>query len=389
MRKRPWAGAGWSVVLAVLVLGGLAESASGAPGGRRVPYPAKLQTTSTAIVDSKGNEVRLRGFNMIPVFGPRGGTWGRDHYRRIRAKGFNVLRFVVYWSRMEPSRGRFNRVALKTLDRAVANARKAGLYVVLDPIHLFDGKRYVPHWAHPRLSDVDRWNATKSSAALREAIQREAPRYLRMLARRYRGNRAVAAYDLVNEPPSYPPDQNAILRMYDALIREVRRVDRDKIVMIEPSFGNSSMAGADLGLIADRRNLVFQLHDYYAGGAGAGYRPSGERAYRYDPKTGLSAGDGRALYDPASAAELEAHLQVNLARMRAEGIPVWIGEFSIKPENRSARRWIDDKVALFKRHRLGYAWWLYGARGKRKSNNEFPTLKDNHRSFRSFVGRLL
>ncbi|HEX2234046.1 MAG TPA: cellulase family glycosylhydrolase [Thermoleophilaceae bacterium] len=369
-----------SVLLALLVVGGRVEAAGAAPGKKRAAFPGRLHTTAKSIVDSRGREVLLRGFNVIPVFSAGGGTWSRRHYRRIRRRGFNVVRFVVYWSRMQPARGRFNRVALRTLDRAVRNARRAGLYVVLDPIHLFDGTRYVPRWARPTLSEQDRWDPTESGAALRRAVQDNAPRYLRMLARRYRHDRTVAAYDLVNEPPSYPPDQNGILRMFDSLIRAVREVDPSKIVMIEPSFGNSSMVGADLGLLRDKRNLVFSLHDYYAGGAGEGYRPTGERAYREEPDR---------IYDSAAAPELEAHLRVNLDVMRAAGIPVWIGEFGIDPANPSAARWIEDKVALFKKYRLGYAWWLYGPRKTGKGYNGYPTLRQDFRTFLRFVRRLL
>ncbi|HEX2234047.1 MAG TPA: cellulase family glycosylhydrolase [Thermoleophilaceae bacterium] len=380
--------AGLLVALALLGAGVLLAFAGG-EGGPRVPYPAQLRTDSGAIVDDNGNEVLLRGFNLLPVYGAEGGTPAADHYVRIRDKGFNVVRFPVYWSDMEPSKGEFNEVALETLDEAIANARKAGLYVVLDPVHLFDGTRFVPAWAHPDLDETERWDAEKTSAALRETVQENAVPYLRMMAARYRDNRAVAAYDLVNEPPSVPVDQNAILRMYDSLIRSVREVDGGKIVMIEPSFGNSSMVGADLGLLSDKRNLVFSMHDYYAGGAGDGYTPSGEADFRYDDATGIAAGGGNTTYESDSFAELEAHLRVNLTLMEAEDIPVWIGEFGVNPDGPSADRWIEDKVALFKQYGLGYAWWLYGVRGEGGSNNEFPTLEDNNRDFRPFVDRLL
>jgi hypothetical protein len=190
----------------------------------------------------------------------------------------------------------------------------------------------------------------------------------------------VVAYDLINEPPSDPVDQNRILRLYDRLIAEVRRVAPDKMVMFEPANGDSSMEGADLALLRDRRNLVFSLHDYYAGGAGDGYARGGAQLL---PEDGARyAWDGRTGYDDPDESELARHLRVNVDIMRAAGIPVWIGEFGINPRAPNARRWIRDKVALFERYELGYAWWLYDAKG--------PTapLEPGAQRFRDFV-RLL
>jgi hypothetical protein len=163
------------------------------------------------------------------------------------------------------------------------------------------------------------------------------------------------------------------------LIQAIRQVDPDKIVMFEPSFGDSSMAGADLTLLGTRRNVVFSMHDYYAGGAGDGYAPGGEQlnaaaGARY-------AWDGRTGYH-GTPAELEAHLRVNLSIMRAAGIPVWIGEFAINPAARRAEQWIRDKVALFERERVGHAWWLYGY------ESTLAALHPEPRGFRPYV-RLL
>jgi hypothetical protein len=305
----------------------------------------RLHTSGTRIVDANGAPILLRGFNIIPVWEDNpGATWGPDTYRAIRARGFNTVRMVLHWQVLEPRRGQFDLGALAVLDRAVQHARDAGLYVVLDIIHLYDEERFVPSWA-------------RTGDALR-SVEVHGHGVVAMLAGRYRDNPAVAAYDPVNEPPAYPPDQNRVLRMYDRLIATIRRVDPGKIVMIEPAYGDSSMANADLRLLRDRRNVVFSLHDYYAGGAGDGYRPNGEQDNQFNG-TGQYAWDGKAAY-VGNPRELEAHLRVTLDTMHAAGIPVWIGEFAINPGAAGGRRWIRDKLALFRRHRLGYAWWHWG-----------------------------
>ena len=178
--------------------------------------------------------------------------------------------------------------------------------------------------------------------------------YLRMLAGRYRDEAAVAAYDLVNEPYRFPIDQNSVLRAYDQLIGQVREVDPDKIVLIEPTYGDTSVAGAlaDFSNLKRRTNVVYSLHDYFAGGDDDGYTADGRQKgnYAWDGVTGYPAPDPGAL---------EAHLRVHVDKLRAAGIPLWIGEFGIGAEVAGHDRWIADKVALFKRYGLGRAWWEY------------------------------
>jgi endoglycosylceramidase len=345
--------------LAVAVALGLGDGARDATTAGS--YPQRLSTRGGQIVDTTGRPVLLRGFNVIPVYiGGPGQTWGPEHYRRIRARGFNAVRFVLYWHIMEPARGRFSAVNFRTLERAVGYARRARLYVILDAVHVYQGPRYIPRWARSGNTLAD--------------IERDAGGYVAELARRYRHNATVAAYDPINEPPTYPPDQNSVLRVYARLIEAIRRVDPDKIVMFEPSYGDAVMTAANLDLLGDTRNLVFSMHDYYSGGAGDGYLPNGEKdksSHDYNHRG----------YPAPNPAELEQHLLVNLTRMRGAGIPVWIGEFGMDPNAPNAERWIRDKVALFKRHGLGYSWWLYGTDGA------FATLTPEGR-FKPFV-RLL
>jgi len=288
--------------------------------------------------------VPLRGFNVIPVWNTMPGkTWWPGAYSDIRAKGLNAVRLVVYWSELEPSRGQFDVTNLGTLDQSIANARAAGLYVILDPIHIYDAESRVPAWA-------------RSGDVINDVRDNAAP-YLRMLATRYRDNATVAAYDVVNEPPSWPLDQNRSLRMYGSLISAIRQVDPGKIVMVEPLFGDSAMTSADLSLLGTTRNVALSFHDYYAGadGGGNGYRASDgaqEGSYTWDGSTG---------YPSSDPAGLERHLLVQLQVARRVGIPLWVGEIGINTGAAGADRWVGDTVAMLKKYDLGYAWWLYNA----------------------------
>lgn len=349
-----------TVCLLVLVLSATALSAG------RAEAAAQLHATpQNAFVDPGGQPVPLRGFNVVPVWSTAGSTWGAAQYERIRDKGFNAVRFVLYWDDFEPSRGSFNAANLATLDTAIARAKAAGLYVVLDMVHL---------WGSGGMADVPAWAKTGDSVS---TVQANAGDYLRMLASRYRDEPAVAAYDPVSEFRRWPIDQNGVLRAYDELIRQIRSVDPEKIVLVEPSYGDTSIAPgiADLSLLSDRRNVVWSIHDFFAGGDDDGYTASGAQAGAY-------VGSGTTGYPTRSPAELERHLLVHLDRAREAGMPMWIGAFGIGDGVIGHDEFIEDKVALYRKYRLGYAWWEY------RSSAPFSAVASDG-GWKSFVDRLV
>jgi hypothetical protein len=306
--------------------------------------PARLHATARhAFVRQNGAPVALNGVNVVPVWADSPGrTWGQARYDSIVSKGFDSVRFVLYWDDFEPRRGAFDPRALSTLDTAVARAKAAGLYVVLDMIHL---------WGTGGLRDVPGWALSGDSVA---TVRQNAGPYVRMLARRYRDVPTVAAYDPVNEPHRWPIDQNAVLRMYDRVIGAIREVDPAKVVMVQPSYGATSMAGAcaDLANLKHRRNVVFSIHAYFAGGDDDGFGPDCRQTGRYtwDPKVG---------YDTADPAPLRAHLRSYLDTLAPQGIPLYVGEFGIGRLAPNRDRWIRDMVGLLDEFGLGRAWWEY------------------------------
>jgi hypothetical protein len=332
-----------------------AEARPPASGGLAFgPFPTMLHSTrADAFVDPRGEPLRLVGVNVVPVWrNHRARTWSLESYRGIRAAGFNVVRLVLYWDDFEPRRGEWDRPSLRALDIAVGRARAAGLYVILDMIHLTGpgGLDRIPTWAR-----------TGDSVA---SVEHNSARYLRMLARRYRDDAAVAAYDPVNEFHRWPLDQDSVMRAYRHLIAQIRGVGRERIILIQPSYGDTSVAGnlAHLSNLGARSNLVWSLHDYFAGRDDDGYDRNGGQvgAYTWDGRTGYQ------VPDPAA---LERHLLVHLEKASAAGLPVWVGEFGIGESASNRDRWIEDQIRLFDRYGLGRAWWQYAGPGPFSATN--------------------
>jgi hypothetical protein len=335
----------------LLVVAASSAMALGAPGSPRPAAAARgaaLHATAThAFVDAAGRPVSMIGLNVIPVWqGSPGATWPSSRYDQIRAKGFTVVRFVLYWDVMEPARGRFDRTSQATLDTAVARAKAAGLRVILDEVHL---------WGRGGMENVPRWARRGDSVS---TVRANAGPYLARLAARYRDEPAVVAYDLVNEFHRFPIDQNAVLRAYDALIARVRAVDPRKIILIEPTYGDTSIAGklADFANLRHRANVVWSIHDYFAGGSATGYASDGRQVGHY-------TWNGTTGYRTPDPAALRAHLQVHLTKLKKVGLPLWVSEFGIGDGAPNHDRWIADQTAIFDRLGLGRAWWEYHTSG--------------------------
>lgn len=284
------------------------------------------------------------GVNLPPLFLGSGGQ-NTSVYAKIAAKGFTAVRMVLYWSDLEPSRGTYAR--LPELDAQIAAARAANLAVVLDCVHCFgsNGMAYFPSWTAGTGDSVD-------------TISAHAKGFLTGLAQRYRGS---AAFDLVNEPYRWPLDPTGVLRMYNDLIVAIRAVNASDVILIEPTYGDTLPVGIDWTVmpVANRANVVWSVHDYYAGGAGNGYNANGSQASRdhftwayNDPTTPFTG------YNPANAPDLATHCQAMNAAVGGR-FPIWVGECGIDESSANHAQYVIDKMAAFNQRGWWRCWWEY------------------------------
>jgi len=196
-------------------------------------------------------------------------------FAQMAAVGFDSMRLIVHWSLLEPRRGVFDEAYLDRVRQAVGWAADHGIYVVLD-MHQDAWGKYIATppgvTCPPGLQPAIGWDGAPQWATItdgmttcreqlrelspavgqafanfwidRDGIQTELVRTWAVLAHAFAANRAVAGYDLLNEPhPGYTPgvtDLTFLGRYYGSAIAAIRDTERSvkhgfaHIAFVEP-----------------------------------------------------------------------------------------------------------------------------------------------------------
>ncbi|NNE18152.1 MAG: cellulase family glycosylhydrolase [Myxococcales bacterium] len=365
-------------LLAVLGCSSSTSSESAGPPAPSDSLPALSAVTDGVepgrIVDSAGREVLLRGVNVNAHVD----YWQYDpdlfiaypfteaDADMIAAMGWNMVRLLLSWSRVEPRPGEYDEAYLDEYAESVAMLRERGVYTLLDlhqdawgpslvappdevcpdsePAGGWDG---APDWAtfddgEPRCERAERELVPAVRAAWVNFFNnREGPggvgiqtRYVQMFAhlvKRFAHDDSVAGYDLMNEPNQFLPENAAKLsQFYEDALRAMREAEAEVGAPTRLFFFESSIAWNAIGLPAPPPfdhddQVVFSPHIYQGG---------------IDPGT-LEEGFARA-------AEETVRLY--------DGAPVVTSEWGSSPER--AKDPVDD---YFERHLREQDNYLFGA----------------------------
>ncbi|HEY5156071.1 MAG TPA: cellulase family glycosylhydrolase, partial [Acidimicrobiales bacterium] len=242
-----------AVVLAVATMAascsstGSSNDAGGGSSATTAPAAAAPLPSLTAVrgegarvVDDKGRQVLLRGVNLnvlgdyfqanakYPTVIPATDA----DWAEMTADGFNVVRLLVSWSALEPTKGAFDTAYVARIHEAVDAAKAHGIYVVLDMHQDAYGKfvasppgTVCPDAAKPGIGwdGAPEWATitggadTCAAAGVRElapavmkafdsfyadtdGIQTELTKTWASLAGAFATDSTIAGYDLFNEP---------------------------------------------------------------------------------------------------------------------------------------------------------------------------------------------
>jgi endoglycosylceramidase len=367
------------IALLVLVTAACSSSSSHgskAPSTTTTPAAAPtllaLHATTGAtpgIFDSEGRQVLLRGVNvnslgdyyqddpkLPPVVPVTEADWAS-----MAAQGFDVVRLLVSWSKLEPARGTFDEAYLNKVADTVHIAASHGIYSVID-MHQDAWGKYIaspknvhctnggtpaigwdgaPQWATlTNGADTCAHGSRESAEAVetawdnfyadRDGIMNELVQTWAHVAQRFADEADVAGYDLLNEP-NHGHDTNTALaglgRYYQQVIAAIRKAEAShKFHHI--AFFEDTVDGAFVpaGFTTDT-NIVFAPHNY-----------------------GESIGD----------IPIEAEFDYFAAQARTYKTAMWIGEygwFSDPAKNEAkVERFAAKSDALLD---AGEAWWQW------------------------------
>ncbi len=379
-----------AVGASLLVLAALGPQASGAPDGASrsgrsaaavtdvVDLPALQTSSDRRIVDTEGRDVLLRGANVnslgeywqgVPSIEPTIPVSDAD-WDTMAAHGFSVIRLLVTWSRIEPTRGTIDEAYLDQVDAYVAKAAEHGIYSVIDmhqdaytaflattdpaacpagttPAKGWDG---APAWAvlDDGLSTCLTGSDRNSSPAVNRAwnnfyddqdgIRTEFAWMWGQVAAHFAGRPEVAGYDVLNEPETSLPSDQLTPKYQDLLVDVITAIRDaessapfDHIIFVEPTVpaGNPSN-----GIVipdpksagVDTANISASVHNYsesIGGGSIEGLN---------DGIEGITAG---------------------------LGVPNWGGEYGFWDTSASTLEKAGRYAADEDDHRWGGAWWQW------------------------------
>ena len=257
------------------------------------------------IVDARGRTVLLRGVNVNAfadywkgsVF-PTTFPLERKDPERIASIGWNSVRLLISWSRVEPQPGRYDDAYLDSVAAAIKRFRALGIYTIVDlhqdawgaslaapdgtvcppgsdPALGWDG---APAWAtiDGGLPRCEVGGTREANAAVRSAwaaffgdAQQVQTRYVAMLAhvaKRFKRTDSVAGYDLMNEPNAIgPADERDLSAFYGRALKAIRAAGSKQLVLFEPSVLFSATGKGAPPDFARDRDVVYAPHIYTGG----------------------------------------------------------------------------------------------------------------------------
>ena len=254
-------------------------------------------------------------------------AWITEHdLDNIKALGMNVVRLTFAYDTLLNEDGSWRDAAFKRMDWLVENAWKRGIYTILD-YHAF-----LPSAADQDGSAKGYWNIA--------AQQDETVQIWAHIAGHYRGNPAIAMYDLLNEPNNSArngkpePKAETVCDLYDRLYHAIRGVDPDHAIAMEGMWDWKTLRDPQK---SGYQNLVYSFHWYHFG--------------------------TKTLADNQAATDRDMR---DVADMQTRwAVPCFIGEFNFFGDPAA---W---KYGIQKYDDAGFAWTLWTYKNKASGDNSW------------------
>ncbi|GJM29092.1 MAG: hypothetical protein DHS20C17_17270 [Cyclobacteriaceae bacterium] len=394
-------------------------------------WPLSITVEGERFVDNWGREVILNGINVVNKSKEDGYMFegGPDFYANLKKWGFNSIRFVIIWDGLEPEPGVYDEEYLKKIDQRINWAADQGLFVILDMHQDLFSVKYsdgAPEWAtldegKPHLTGAIWSDAYMLSEAVQTSfdnfwankpavdgigVQDHYANLWRHLAERYKDNKAVIGFDLMNEPfPGSVAQQAtpALLNQYGKLVYQVTgkvltaeelentwaneesRMEAlelleskeaytqvmDTLYHLNQEFEVSYLQPmyqkvADAIREVNSRQVIFLEHSYYSN---TGVKSSIRRVTLADRTPDPLVAYAPHAYDlvtdtKAAASSSNQRVAAIFERIKEKSaqlkMPVWLGEWgAYYTHSEGIDAVARNAVSLIERYLMGHAYWSY------------------------------
>jgi endoglucanase len=340
----------FSPVLAILFL--ILANGTGA-----AELPA-LRIKGTKLVDEKGIVIQLRGVNfgcwLVPEshflgqsFRDEKTLWnnleprfskakvheireayrtawiGEDDFHNVKKLGLNHVR-VPFGSTLLESDANpdvYQNEGWDWLDNVVKWSETAGIYCILDLHGAPGGQSKAEHTGEKDRNEL--WTNAN--------FQRRTRKLWQAIAKRYKGRKAIAAFDLLNEPMG-ATDSRTMLTFQFQLAQAIREVDSQRLVIVEDGY-----KGIDKFIpIApkDKTNIIYSVHVYPTLNE---KQPTPEHHERY----------------------FQDRVPKMLQEQTRFGQPLYIGEWNVIQEAAGGSGMIAKHVAAMEKAGWSWSMWIY------------------------------
>lgn len=273
-----------------------------------------------------------RGLNILgsdPIWmNPAAGRFRPEYFATIKSAGFDFVRVAAGAMRYMDASDQIDPRYLQRMDWVVANARAAGLSVIIDE-HDFQ--------------------FCASNAVL---CRRKLLAFWRQVSVRYRREPSTVLFEILNEPKwQMDPVWNDTIA---DVLKVIRATNPDRTVVIGPRMANKIQTLDDLRLPDDDRHILVTFHYYEP-------HSFSHQGAPWDPQ--WKSVHGQTWGSPGDRATLAADFDRMAAWARRERRPVLLGEFGAYDGSGTpiAQRgnYVDAIAREAEKHGFAWCYWQF------------------------------
>lgn len=331
-----------------------------------------VNASNNWIIDENNRSIILHGLNIsnMAKYSYNQMSWqSYNDYKRMKDEwGFNCIRFLIFWSALEPQPGIYNDTYLDLVEERINWSEELNLKVILDMHQDLYSKKFggngAPDWAVDddgfNFKPLDPWWFNYIQPAVRRAfknfwtkdeIQIHFINTWIHVAERFT-NKKILGYEILNEPyfGTFLPtifEKTYLKNFYHKIINSIRSVDPNHYIFYEPQIMTNSGFKSYLPPLNSEK-VVYAPHFY---------QPTVHEGLPY---LGFPFLISRTL---------------NLRNTEAEDakVPWLLGEFGVKNSTSGMKSYLIDMLRFLNYNTASWTYWAYDY----NTQDEFGILDEN------------